>query len=264
MISPLAYVDPAAQIGQNVEIGPFVYIEGDVRIGDDCVIMPHVSILNGATIGARNVIHQNTVICAEPQSFHFEKGQKPHVVIGDDNVIRENVLIAGSNRTEDATRIGHNNHLMNKVHIAHDVCIGDHCVLGISTSVAGACLIDDYAILSSSTIVQRGVRVGKFVLLQGGCRGKREFSSYGIFGGNPAAYHGVNSKVITAVRPETDERLLRHIANAFRMITAGNFSLEDAEIKIREQIPLSPEIDDITKFITTSENGVIRYAEEKE
>ena len=24
-----------------------------------------------------------------------------------------------------------------------------------------------------------------------------------------------------------------------------------------------PEIDDITKFITTSENGVIRYAEEK-
>ena len=47
MISPLAYVDPAAQIGQNVEIGPFVYIEGDVRIGDDCVIMPHVSILMG-------------------------------------------------------------------------------------------------------------------------------------------------------------------------------------------------------------------------
>ena len=117
MISPLAYVDPAAQIGQNVEIGPFVYIEGDVRIGDDCVIMPHVSILNGATIGARNVIHQNTVICAEPQSFHFEKGQQPHVVIGDDNVIRENVLITGSNRTEDATRIGNHNHLMNKVHI---------------------------------------------------------------------------------------------------------------------------------------------------
>ena len=142
MISPLAYVDPAAQIGQNVEIGPFVYIEGDVRIGDDCVIMPHVSILNGATIGARNVIHQNTVICAEPQSFHFEKGQQPHVVIGDDNVIRENVLITGSNRTEDATRIGNHNHLMNKVHIAHDTQIGNHCVLGISASIAGVCVID--------------------------------------------------------------------------------------------------------------------------
>lgn len=260
MIHPLAYVDPAAQIGNNVEIGPFVYIEGDVRIGDDCVIMPHVSILNGATVGARNVIHQNTVICAEPQSFHFEKGQKPHVVIGDDNVIRENVLIAGSNRTEDATRIGNHNHLMNKVHIAHDVCVGDHCVLGISASIAGVCHIDDHAILSSSTIVQRGVRIGKFALLQSGCRVKRDVLPYGIFGGNPAAYHGVNSKVITTVRPETDERTLRHIANAFRMITAGNFSLEDAEIKIKEQIPVSPEILDITDFLAGAENGVIRLA----
>ena len=185
------------------------------------------------------------------------------MVIGDDNVIRENVLITGSNRTEDATRIGNHNHLMNKVHIAHDTQIGNHCVLGISASIAGVCVIDDYAILSSSTIVQRGVRIGKFALLQSGCRVKRDVIPYGIFGGNPAAYHGVNTKVLSAVRPETDERLLRHIANAFRMITAGNFSLEDAEIKIKEQIPLSPEIEDITRFITSSENGVIRYAAEK-
>ena len=39
MISPLAYVDPNARIGQNVEIMPFAYIEGDVTIGDNCVIM---------------------------------------------------------------------------------------------------------------------------------------------------------------------------------------------------------------------------------
>ena len=149
------------------------------------------------------------------------------------------------------------------MHIALDAQIGNHCVLGISASIAGVCVIDDYAILSSSTIVQRGVRIGKFALLQSGCRVKRDVIPYGIFGGNPAAYHGVNTKVLSAVRPETDDRLLRHIANAFRMITAGNFSLEDAEIKIKEQIPLSPEIEDITRFITSSENGVIRYAAEK-
>ena len=37
MISPLAYIDPSAKIGRNVEIRPFAYIEGDVVIGDDCV-----------------------------------------------------------------------------------------------------------------------------------------------------------------------------------------------------------------------------------
>ena len=44
MISPLAYVDPAAKIGKNVTIHPFAYIDKNVEIGDNCVIMPYVSI----------------------------------------------------------------------------------------------------------------------------------------------------------------------------------------------------------------------------
>ena len=35
MISPLAYVDPEAKLGQNVEVGPFAYIEKGVTIGDN-------------------------------------------------------------------------------------------------------------------------------------------------------------------------------------------------------------------------------------
>ena len=35
MISPLAFVDPAAKLGKNVTVQPFAYIEGDVEIGDD-------------------------------------------------------------------------------------------------------------------------------------------------------------------------------------------------------------------------------------
>ena len=37
MISPLAFVDPAAKLGKNVTVQPFAYIEGDVEIGDDCI-----------------------------------------------------------------------------------------------------------------------------------------------------------------------------------------------------------------------------------
>ena len=44
MISPLAYVDPNARIGQNVEIMPFAYIEGDVTIGDNCFLGPNVGL----------------------------------------------------------------------------------------------------------------------------------------------------------------------------------------------------------------------------
>ena len=35
MISPLAYVDPKAEIGNNVTIHPFAYIDKNVVIGDN-------------------------------------------------------------------------------------------------------------------------------------------------------------------------------------------------------------------------------------
>ena len=56
MISPLAYIHPEAQIGENVEIAPFVYIDKNVVIGDNNKIMPNVNILYGARIGNGNTI----------------------------------------------------------------------------------------------------------------------------------------------------------------------------------------------------------------
>ena len=56
MISPLAYIDPDAQIGENVEIGPFVFIDKNVVIGDNNVIMPNANILYGSRIGNGNRI----------------------------------------------------------------------------------------------------------------------------------------------------------------------------------------------------------------
>ena len=50
MISPLAYVDSKAVIGNNVTIHPFAYIDKDVVIGDNCVIYPYASVLAGTVI----------------------------------------------------------------------------------------------------------------------------------------------------------------------------------------------------------------------
>lgn len=258
MISPLAHVDPSAQIGQNVVVHPFAYIQGDVVIGDDCVIMPNACILNGTKLGKGNKIYPNAVIGADPQSFHWDGISQPRVELGDYNVVRENVVIAGSNSSDAVTRIGSHNHLMNKVHICHDVQIGDGCVLGISSNVAGACIIGDYAILSSAAMVQRKVRVGKFALLQMGCRVQKDVMPYSILGGNPPAYHGVNTLLLTKHHPEIEEQDLLPLANAFRIITAGNFSLDDAILKIQEQIRPTPFIQELLHFLAHAERGVIR------
>ncbi len=264
MIHPLAYVDPAAKIGENVDIRPFAYIEGDVEIGDNCVIMSNACILNGTRMGANNTVYQNAVVGSIPQDFHYVPGTRSQLRIGDNNEIRENVVIAGSLTEETATEIGNNNHLMNKVHICHDVKIGDSCVLGISVSVAPECEIHDHAILSSACVVQHQVRVGKCSLLQSGCRVQKDILPYAIFGGNPASFHGTNSIVMKHVLPDCNERTLRHINNAFRLITAGNFSLEDAVIKIHEQIAKDPEILEITEFISNSKHGIIRHVSKED
>ena len=123
MISPLAYVDPAAKIGKNVTVQPFAYIEADVEIGDDNIIMSGARILNGTRMGKGNRIYHGAVLAAEPQDFHYE-GEKSLLVIGDNNDIRENVVISRATHKEGCTRIGNENHLMDGVHLCHDVQIG--------------------------------------------------------------------------------------------------------------------------------------------
>ncbi len=257
MISPLAYVHPEAKLGNNVEVKPFAYIDKDVVIGDDCVIMPHVSILAGTTMGRGNIVYQNTVICATPQDFHYKEGDKTMVKIGNDNRIRENVVIAGSSYEGQATEIGDGNFIMDQVHICHDAKIANKCVVGIGAIISGGAELDDCAIQSSGVIVQQHVRVGRYSLIQSGCRVQKDVPPYVILGGNPAAYHGVNAMVLGHVGKS--ERVLRHIANTYRLIYTGNFSLEDAVIKIPEQIPMSEEIEDILNFIKDTKLGIVRH-----
>ena len=75
--------------------------------------------------------------------------------------------------------------------------------------------------------------------------------------GNPVAYHGVNAVVLSQHR-NTSERVLRHIANAYRLIYQGNFSVQDAVQKIIDQVPMSEEIENIVNFVKNSERGIVK------
>lgn len=51
---------------------------------------------------------------------------------------------------------------------------------------------------------------------------------------------------------------LRHIANAYRLIYQGNFSIQDAVQKIVDQVPMSEEIENIVNFVKASERGIVK------
>ena len=255
MISPLAYVDPEAKLGKNVTVLPFAYIEKNVEIGDDCIIMSYASILQGTKMGKGNKIHQNAVLGAEPQDFHYT-GEESSLIIGDNNDIRENVVISRATHESGCTRIGDSNYLMDGVHLCHDVQVGNHCVLGIKSTVAGDCHIDDCTILSSNVILHQNCHIGSWVLIQAGCRISKDVPPYVIMNGNPAEYHGINA-VVLQHKHQVTERILRHIVNAYRLVYQGNFSIQDALQKIEDQVPMSDEIHNIINFIRNSK-GIVK------
>lgn len=254
MISPQALVDPSAKIGKDVEIYPFVYIEKDVVIGDGCVIYPYVSIMSGTTIGNNNHIFQNSVLGALPQDFNFT-GEKTELIIGNHNIIRENVVINRATHADGQTVIGNENFLMEGVHVSHDTKIGDGCVFGYGTKIAGSCEIHDGVIFSSSVIENPKTRVGKGAMIQSGCRFSRDIPPYIVATHNPITYGGINQTILT--NHGIEENVQRHIANAYRLIFHGQTSLFDAVEQVKEQVPMGPEIQNIIDFMNSSTRGII-------
>lgn len=252
-ISPRAEIDPRAVIGNNCKIFPFVYIEGDVVIGDNCIIFPFTSILNGSRIGNDNKIHQGAVIGALPQDFEF-RGEKSECVIGNNNIIRENVVINRATHNGCKTVIGSNNFLMEGAHISHDTKVGNHCVFGYGTKIAGDCEIGDGVIFSSSVIENAATRVGTGAMIQAGTTFSKDVPPY-IVCTKRSEYGGVNYTMGRSYG--VDEKTLKHIANAYRLVYLGNTSLFDAVNQIEQQVPDGPEIRNIIKFMRETKLGVI-------
>jgi acyl-ACP--UDP-N-acetylglucosamine O-acyltransferase len=254
MISPKAEIDPKAKIGNNVTIYPFAYIEGDVEIGDDCIIYPYVSIMNGTKIGRGNKVHQGAVLGALPQDFNFH-GEESELVIGDNNIIRENVVINRATHTNGQTVIGNRNFLMEGVHISHDTKVGDGCVFGYGTKIAGDCEIQHGVIFSSSVIENPQTRVGIGAMIQSGCRFSRDIPPYIVAGGSPINYGGINSTILS--NHGIDEKIQGHIANAYRLIFHGQTSVFDAVMQVKDQVPDGMEIQNIINFIEGTKIGII-------
>lgn len=253
-ISDKAFVSPKAKIGNNVTIYPFAYIEDNVEIGDNCIIYPYVSVMNGTKMGKGNRIFQNTVLGAEPQDFNY-CGDASQLIIGDENIIRENVVINRATFCSGKTVIGDHNFLMEGVHISHDTKIGRANVFGYGTKIAGDCEIGDRVIFSSGVIANPGARVGDAVMIQSGTRFSKDVPPFIVATDNPVRYGGVNSTILRNYG--VDEKIIAHIANAYRLIFHGQTSVFDAVNQVVEQVPDGPQVQNIVNFIRNTKLGII-------
>ncbi|MGM9674117.1 MAG: acyl-ACP--UDP-N-acetylglucosamine O-acyltransferase [Bacteroidaceae bacterium] len=254
-ISPLAYVHPEAVIGENCEIGAFCYIDKGVVIGDNNVFMNSVTVLYGARIGNGNIFFPGAVISAIPQDLKFA-GEDTTAEIGDNNKIRENVTVNRGTAAQGRTHVGSNNLLMESVHVAHDAYVGNGCIIGNGTKLAGEIVIDDFAILSANVLMHQFCRVGSYTMVGGGTRFSQDILPFSLTARDPAAYCGLNN--VGLRRRGFDRDLIENIHRTYQIILQGTGKLEELLHRVEEEIPMSKEIAYILDFIRSGKRGFIR------
>ena len=253
-ISPLAFVHPEAKLGDNNIIGPFCYIDRNTVIGNNNVLQNSVTIHVGARIGDGNEIFPGASISTKPQDLKF-RGEETTCEVGNNNSIRENVTISRGTASKGKTVVGSNNLLMECVHVAHDCELGIGLIIGNSTKFAGEVVVDDNAIVSANVLVHQFCHIGGYVMIQGGCRFSQDIPPYVIAGKEPTKYCGLN--LVGLRRRGFSNELITKLHDAYRLLYSKGILKEGLE-EIKANMEVTPEIQYLIDFVTTSKRGIIR------
>lgn len=191
-ISKTAYVDPKARIGDGVTIGHNAYVGPDVTIGAGCKLYNNVTILGRTTVGERNVFFPNAVVGAIPQDLKFQ-GSDTELVIGNNNIFRENVTVhTGTELGGGRTIIGNDCLLMAGVHIAHDCRVADRVIIANNALIAGHVTLETRTVIGGGAGLHHFVTVGQSAMIGGLTRVVCDVPPFMIFEGNPGAIRAVN------------------------------------------------------------------------
>lgn len=254
-IHPTAIVDKKAQLADDVEVGPYCFIGPNVKIGSGTVIGVHAVIDGYTTIGKNNRIFTGAVIGSITQDLKF-KGKKSYVKIGDNNIIREYVTINMGTETDSSTIIGNNVLLMAYSHIAHDCVIKDRAIIANAGTLAGYVTVEEKATIGGLTGIHQFVRIGKLAIIGGCSKVVQDVVPYSNCDGHPLKVYGLNTVGLERAGVSRESRT--HLKKAFKILFNLGLSIPHALEKIKAEVPKNPEVEEVIKFITTSERGISR------
>jgi UDP-N-acetylglucosamine acyltransferase len=167
MIHSTAIIHPSAKIDPSVEIGPYVIVDGAAELAQGCRVEAHAQIVGQVKVGARTVIGRAAIIGADPQDLGFKSQTVSGVILGEDNVIREQVTIHRASKADAYTRIGDGNFLMAGTHLAHDVVLGDRNILANACLLAGHITVGNHTFIGGGAVFHQFIRIGDSCVVQG-------------------------------------------------------------------------------------------------
>ena len=164
-VGPFASLAGGAAVGDGSYIGAGVHVGENVSIGSGCFIHPNCVLYAEVEIGTRVILHAGVVVGADGFGYipdeegrTFKYPQTGRVVIEDDVEIGANTTIDRATLRE--TRIGRGTKIDNLVQIAHNVVIGEDCILASQVGIAGSVKIGRGVMMGGRVGVVDHVEIG--------------------------------------------------------------------------------------------------------
>lgn len=228
-VHPSAVVHPSAELAPGVVIEPRAVVGARVRIGAGSRVMAGAVLENDAVVGERCLIHPNsvvgygcrlgnevdlgagTVVGGEGYGFAQDAKRKSYpipqtgiVVLGDR--VRVGVNCAIDRATYGETRVGAGTKIDNLCHIAHNVEIGEDCLLTAFFCVAGSSKIGSRVIASGQAGVIDHMKVCDDAVLLHRAGVTQDVEAPGAYAGLPLQPLAQYLKNTAVMREATDLR----------------------------------------------------------
>ena len=206
-VHPSSVIEPDAEVSPEASIGAFCYIgsgakigasvlESHVTVGRDAVIgegahlFSRVSVGDYCEIGERNRLMSGSVIGSDGYGYEYEDGTHQRVPqIG--NVVTAADVDIGANSTIDrarfgSTQIGAGTKIDNQVQIAHNVRIGQHCLIVAQVGISGSTVLGDGVIVAGQAGLAGHLKIGSGAMIAGGTAVLNDIDAQSKVRGYPA------------------------------------------------------------------------------
>ena len=202
-IGPFTVIEDNAIIGTSTKVLAQVFIGAGSKIGHGCLIYPNVTIGENISIGNNVIIHSGTVLGSDGFGFvptsagHFKIPQLGSVEIGDDVEIGSNVSI--DRATTGKTKIGKGTKIDNLVHVAHNVMIGEHCLITGQNGFAGSSVIGNFVTFGAQAGVAGHLKIGDGATIAGRAGVISDVGPNEVVSGFPARRHKDEMKKLAII-----------------------------------------------------------------
>lgn len=233
------------------------------KLGDGNVLFPRASVVGNSVVGDRNQLFDNVVIGRAPQDASY-KGAPTGVLVGHDNVFRENVTIhRGAEKEDGMTRVGNHNVMMENAHVGHNSQVGDSVTFANNVAVGGHAHIHDRAVIGGNCGVHQFTTVGTLAMVGGVSRVISDALPYMMYSGNDNP-RVIMVNVVGLRRSGVSESTINLLRQAFKLIWRKHLRLADVRQQFGEVldgiIPL--ELANLLNAVESQNKGVSGRARE--